>query len=301
MGNYKVLEAPISEPNVFILGVNLNHPDPVLREIIQDRRFRIALSHAINRKDIRELIYLDQPEESRQVAPKPQSPFYHEAAAKNYIEYDPDKANRLLDEMGLTERNAEGIRLRPDGKPIELVLETRSFRNDFIDALEMIGGWWTDVGIKGTMKAIEGSLFNTRRQTAEFDVSADFAGNGLFPIMRPFDYIPVANNNNFAPLWGQWFATEGRRGEEPPADVKRQLELYEQALVTPDEDERIRLWRQIMDIHAENLYHIGICDRAPVPVPVHNRMRNVPDEGWNCEWVVGNIGVTNPQQYWIAE
>ena len=301
MGHYKVIDAPISEPNVFILGLNLNHKDPVLREIFLDRRFRIAMSHAINREDIRQLIYLGQPKEIRQVAPKRESPFYNDAAAQNYVEYDPGKANALLDEMGLTRRNAEGIRLRPDGKPLEIVLETYSFRDDFQDALEMIARWWTEVGVKTTSKSLEGSLFGTRRGSAEFDASADFSGNGLWPLMQANDYIPISNANNYAPLWGLWHASNGASGIEPPAEVKRQLELYDQALVTADQAKQVQLWKQIMDIHAENLYHIGICDRATVPVPVSNRMRNVPAEGWDCEWVVGNIGVTNPAQYWIAQ
>ena len=60
---------------------------------------------------------------------------------------------------------------------MELVLESRSFRDDYLDALELIAGWWTEVGVKGSVRSLEGSLFGVRRGSAEFDVSADFAGN----------------------------------------------------------------------------------------------------------------------------
>ncbi len=300
VGKYKVIDAPIAEPNVFVLGLNLNHKDPVLRQIFLDKRFRIAMSQAINREDIRKLIYLGQPKEIRQVAPKRESPFYHEGAAQSFVKYDPARANALLDEMGL-KRGPDGIRLRPDGKPLEIVVETYSFRDDFQDALEMIGKWWTEVGVRATPKAIEGSLFTTRRNSGDFDASADFAGNGLWPLLNPADYIPVNSGNNYAPLWGLWYNTKGKQGIEPPPEVKRQLELYDQALVTADQAKQVALWKQIMDIQAENLFHMGICDRATVPVPVSNRMRNVPNEGWDCEWVVGNIGTTNPEQFWFAQ
>jgi len=302
LGDYHVIDAPISEPNVFVLGFNLNHSDEVLREIFNDRRFRIAMSHGINREDIRQLIYLGQPKEIRQTAPLRHSPFYHEGAAQNYVEFDPETANDLLDEMGLTERGADGFRLRPDGETLSFVIEIMANRDDFIDACEMITQWWRDLlGVKATVKAVEDTLYFTRFRAGELDAGVDYAGNGYYPISGPNDYIPIANNSVWAPLWGLWYASEGESGIEPPAEVKRQLELYTEILATPNEKDQVELWKQIMDIQAENLYHLGICDRATVPCPVSNRTRNFPDVGWDCEWGLGNVGVTHPEQFWFAE
>lgn len=300
-GNYTVIDAPISEPNVFIMAVNLNHRDPVLREIFNDRRFRFALSHAVNREEIRELVYLGVPNEIRQCAPLPESPYYHEAAAKNYVEYDPDTANALLDEMGLTERNDDEIRLRPDGTPLSIAMEVMARRDDFVDALELITNAWQELGINASVRPEDDSLYNTRIDGAEIDGGVHFAGAGLFPVINPADYIPIEPDTLWAPLWGRWYATGGDGGEEPPEEVQRQLELYDEILITPDEATRIELWREIMDIHAENLYHMGICDRAPVPTVVSNRMHNVPETDWNIAWEAGNIGTTNPCQYYKTE
>ncbi len=299
-GNYHVVPTPISEPNVFILALNLNHKDPVLREIFSDRRFRIALSYAINRAEIQDLIYLDQPKESRQVAALPESPYYHEAAAKNYTEYDVEQANTLLDEMGLTERDAEGVRLRPDGSPILITLEVMGDRDDFVDALELISNWWKEIGIGGSVKPQERSLYQTRINGAEHDAGVHFSGAGLFPPIRPDRMLPITPTCLWAPAWGLWYATRGESGEEPPAEVKHQLELYDELLLTPALEDRQALWNEIMDIQAENLYHMGICDRAAVPCTVSNRMHNVPETGWNIAWEAGNVGSTNTCQWYIA-
>lgn len=297
-GNYEVIDAPISEPNVFILGLNLNHKDPVLRELFLDRRFRIAMSHAMDRDEIRQLVYLGLPKEIRQVAPLPESPFYHEAAAKNYTEYNVDEANRLLDEMGLTERDGNNMRLRSDGETINIAIEVRARRDDFVDALELIAGWWQAVGINASVKPEDDALYATRLSAAEFDASCDFAGAGFMPVLNASDYIPVTTNCSWAPAWGTWYGTNGASGEEPPAEVQQQLELFDQLQVTPDRDDQIALWTQIMDIQAENLYHMGICDRASVPIPVVNTFQNVPRTGWDIAWEAGNIGTTNPAQYY---
>ena len=300
-GDYHVIDAPISESNVFILTLNLTHPDPVLREIFLDRRFRIAMSHAIDREEIRSLIYLDQPKEIRQNVALPVSPHYHEGAAKAFVTYEPDTANALLDEMGLTERDGNGFRLRPDGEPISIALEVRARRDDFVDALELISGWWRDVGISASVKPEDDSLFTTRRRANEQDAMADFAGPGFLPVMNPTRQIPVRADCSWGPLWGQWYATGGESGEEPPAEVVQQLALYDELLTTAAADRQRDLWLQIMDIQAENLYHMGICDRASVPTVVTNRMRNVPKTGWNIAWEAGNIGTTNPCQYFKVD
>ncbi|MCH8291996.1 ABC transporter substrate-binding protein [Candidatus Poribacteria bacterium] len=108
-----------------VLAPNLNHKDPVLRKIIGDRRFRIALSHAIDRDELNQLSYFGVGT-PRQVAPPPLSPFHEPEYERAYIEYDPETANRLLDEMGLSKRNRKGICLRPDGKPLQLLLRVTS-------------------------------------------------------------------------------------------------------------------------------------------------------------------------------
>ena len=301
VGNYHVIQAPIGEPNVLCMGINLNHKDPVKREIFNDPRFRFALSHAINREDIRQLIYLGLPQEIRQVAPLPVSPYYHEGAAYSHVEYDVDRANAYLDEMGLTERNDQGIRLRSDGQPIEIVIDTHSRRDDFLEIAELISGWWTAIGIATTSKGDDDSLFSTLIQGAELDCGITFAGPGIYSPINPSRQIPTATNSLWAPLWALWYQSGGTSGEEPPEEVQQQLDLYDQLTVTVDQAQQVELWSQIMEINAENLYQWGICDRAAVPVPVSNRMHNVPEEGWDCDWDAGNIGTTHPEQYFIRE
>jgi len=302
MGNYHVLLAPIAEPNVHLTGLNLNHKDPVLREIFGDRRFRIALSHAIKRQDMLSLLYLDQPKEIRQVAPLSYSPYYDEKAAHDHVEYDLDKANELLDEVGLSERGADGYRLRPDGKPVEIVVQAMSFLKHMVDSAEMIAGYWKEVGIKAMAKAIDVSLFFERVEAAEHDAGITWCGGGFDPVSKPAWQIPINKRESlWAPLWALWYESRGESGEEPPDEVKRQFEIYDEVLRTVDDDKKVELWQEVNEINAENRFAFGICDRAPVPLPISNRLHNVPDEGFDMNWNLGNMGSTNPSSYFNRE
>ena len=298
MGKYKVIDVPISEPNVFIFGFNLNHKDAGLRAIFRDKRFRQAASLGIKREDIRQLVYLGQPVEIRQVVPLPRSPFYHEKAAKAFVEYDAKRANALLDEMGLTKKDAEGYRLRPDGTALAITIEVMSQRDDFIDSLNIIAKGWKDIGLKATVKPVDIALYNTRMDASDLDAGVDYTSSGLYPLLNPARYIANANHTVWAPLWGLWYGTQGKSGEEPPAEIKQQMALYDQAVIAADEAEQKKLWGQMMDLYAENVWHLGICDRASVPMPTSLKFKNVPDKGWDIGWEGGNVGTCNPCQFY---
>ena len=75
------------------------------------------------------------------------SPFFDAESLSKWALYDPDVANMMLDEMGLTERTPAGIRLLPDGRPMEFVIETAGERQEVENALAIITDTWRDLGI----------------------------------------------------------------------------------------------------------------------------------------------------------
>ncbi len=106
------------------LALNLTHKDPVRRQIFQHQDFRIGLSHAINRQEVSDVVYVGQGE-PYQIAPGPESVFYNEKLAKQYTEYDVKKANAHLDKV-LPNKDGEGFRLGPDGKRLSFTIEVTS-------------------------------------------------------------------------------------------------------------------------------------------------------------------------------
>ena len=271
-GGYRVLHWITGGTGGECVALNLNHKDPVMREIIWDRRFRIALSYAIDREAINEVggFGIGQP---RQPAPLQTSVHYSEAFEKAYIEYEPDKANSLLDDMGLVERDRSGMRLRPDGKPIRVAIETMSINNR---VLELVANYWTAVGVKTEIKEEARQLYYERRKALIHD-AATAGGEVQNPLLEPRLFVPYNVGSSHAIGFTHWLLTNGKRGETPTGDIRRCIELFWQIEETPDEAEQIRLFGEIIDLNRKNLWVIGTIGSMPSIMLVHNTFRNVPE------------------------
>lgn len=121
------------------------HANEMKREILNDVRFRQALSVAINRAEIQEVIYQGQGRAGA-IAPLESCSFYVEGWRDYYAQYDPELANRLLDEVGLDKRDADGFRMWQNGQTLsEAILYAQP---KFNAELELIAEYFADVGLK---------------------------------------------------------------------------------------------------------------------------------------------------------
>lgn len=295
-GNYRVLHWKNAGGGVLAVALNLNHKDPVMREVIGDRRFRIALSHAIDREELIELgsFGIGTP---RQMAPPESSPFYSEEYAKAYVEHDPDRANALLDEMGLSKRDSKGYRLRPDGKNMKIYIETPS---EFINTQfqELIAEYWRKVGVNTEVKLEARQLFYTRKAALLHDAGVWAAADEQIPVLDARWFIPFSTESIWAIGFARWFTSGGQSGQEPTPEIRDCIEIYRRIEATADEDEQIRLFHKILDYNRENLWVIGLFGDVPAPFLVNNRFRNVPEVAI-FGWVFRTPGNTAPECYAI--
>jgi peptide/nickel transport system substrate-binding protein len=283
--------------------VNQTYEDPVLSKIFQDRRFRIALSLALNRDEINQLFYfgLGQP---RQMTVIPQSRYYEEEFAKAYAEYNPKEANSLLDEMGL-KRGPDGYRLRPDGKRLEVTIEYTPTDTPFRGPIaELAQRWWEQLGIKVAVREITPELQSSRAPGNQIQIglwTGDKCTDALFPF-QPMWFVPynVAWETTWAPQWAWWYRSGGKSGKEPPREAKRLLQLWEKMLTTTNEAQRISLGKEILRSQAKNLWTIGTVGLTPKPILVRENLRNIPEKGlyaWDFYYGVHY----NPEQFFFKQ
>lgn len=302
-GNYHFFDQIRDQACTTVIHLNWNTKNKALREAFQNKEFRIALSHAINRQEIIDTVFVGQGI-PYQAAPKPTSRFYNKTLATQYTEYDVEKANAILDKL-YPNKDANGIRLLPNGKPIKFDLIVDATRMpDWIDVLEMVEIYWQKVGIDMDLQPISGELLDQRRRANDYDATAGWSDGGLATLLTPNQFLfPLGWGSTWAPAWGEWLQPSGDFGgepEEPPEDVKRQKELYDQIKATADFDKQVELMNKIIEIAIDRFWVIGISlDMGQFGV-VKNNYHNVPlamPESWNYP----DPFPTNTCTYWIEE
>ena len=89
----------------------------------------------------------------------PESPLYRPTYRNKWANFDLQKANQLLDEIGLVQRDRSGIRLMPDGSPLHLIIETAGESTEQTDVLELVRDSWLKIGIKIFSKPSQRNVF----------------------------------------------------------------------------------------------------------------------------------------------
>jgi peptide/nickel transport system substrate-binding protein len=285
-GNYRTLLWGNGAASQIAIYPNLNFADPVWRAVMRDVRFRRALSHGIDRRMINRALYFGLAKEGGMTALS-SSPLHRDELLYANAAYDTVHANALLDEMGLTQRNDAGLRLLPDGRPMEFVIETAGERQEVENALAIVTDTWRELGVKLVMRPLDRNILRNRVY-AGVTMAAVWYGwdNGLPTISTSPKYLAPTNQEFFAwPKWGQHYQSGGELGE-PPQDTapNRLLAMADGWSHAKDDRQRKIFWNEMLRIHAEEIYAIGLLNEAPQPVVISKRLRNVPERGiWAFE------------------
>lgn len=280
---------------------NLNVNDETWRSLFRDVRFRRALSLAVDRHEINQAIYFGLAIEGQNTV-LPQSPLFEPEYREAWARFDPAEANRLLDLIGLTGRGSDSVRLLPDGRPIEIIVENSGESTEQSDVLELIRDSWRRIGIKLFAKPSQLTLFRRRVFSGETLMSIDKGiENGLATAaMSPWELAPTSQQQLEWPKWGQYYETKGAAGEPPnlPSAI-RLKQLYEEWLAAVAPQEHARIWNDMLRIWADEVFSIGTVAGVLQPIVVNAKLRNVPEQGI-YNWDPGAyFGIYKPDGFWF--
>lgn len=298
-GNYDILDMVNSNSNSMAIHLNHTHKDPLMRELIRNKDVRIALSLAIDRDEIIDIVYQGQGE-PWQIGPRPSHGLYNEQLGRQYTEYDPDRANELLDAAGYAERDSEGYRLLPDGRRFTFNVQYTGIEQpDWGDALEIIAEQWEEIGVELNVSSVERSIYYSRGEANEHDFMVWGAPGGLDPTLSPRDVIAVHPQASwYAIPWTRWYLSGGKDGEEPSESMKERLALYDAFKQEADQEKALDIFRQIHQLAADEFEVIGVS-LAPNLVGVVKRgLMNAPHQ-LPASWMYPDPGPALPQTwYW---
>ena len=281
---------------------NLNAKDLVWRTLNRDVRFRRALSLAIDRDELSQVLYIGLAKPSNNTI-LPRSPLFEPEYATKWAIYDPVLANKLLDEVGLAKRDPDGFRLLPDGRSAVILCEHVSEATDDTDALQLVSDHWKKIGIKILTKLQTLENFRLRTFSGDATMTAFEGVVTAAPsiVTSPKEFVPTMEGGLQWPRWGMYFESKGKDGEkcDMPSACKL-LDYLREWEHSTDTAERRKAWDKILAANADEVFSIGTVNGTRQPMVVGPAVRNVPKEGYYASDPGGYIGLYRPETFWIG-
>lgn len=312
--NYEVYHWVAGDGANWGISLNINRqvaPNNVAHQhkamLLKNKSFRQALSVAINRPTIIKAT-LSGMAEPMQCGPGPQSPDFDPALAQKYSQFDPNLANKLLDSCGLTERDSDGYRKFKDGPALLFDLNFCAFSGE--GPAQFLVDDWRNVGVHVKLRQLDRTLFFAEKSAGEQDMTV-WNGYGSFNLYSDNDlryYLPTSKESNFAPDFANWHGDDGllkklnepvlgiRPAEDDPLMIG--LKIFESFKITTSSELRKSMIRQIVEMAAENCYHLNIHSPMPQLGIVQNGFKNVPKKGV-YSWGFLSPGNFGPELFYL--
>jgi peptide/nickel transport system substrate-binding protein len=296
-GDYRVGLWSTASASALTFFPNQSYSDPQYRELLQDLRFRQALSTALDRDLINEIAYLGQAR-PRTITVVDTSPYFQPDLELLNAQFDTDGAKALLDEIGLPV-GSDGFRTFADGTPIELIVETQD-SGAGLDAIELAAEAWNDIGLKTSIKTMTRDIYWPRATSNEVMIATWGTDRGLVPMVDPVYQFPFDERSWMAPSFGIWYKSQGAQGEEPSDDFKQAMALYDEYRTTVDADRQLEIGKELVRLSTENLWVIGTVGMAPAVVIAKNDFRNViMDQSFVSDWIIMAPGTQDPSHFYF--
>jgi peptide/nickel transport system substrate-binding protein len=309
-GNYKLIQWKVGAGADPAIVPNWDNPDEIMRKLIRTRDFRLALSHAIDRKTVNDVVYFGLGSTSQAVT-SPYSPWGRTSDEGKKLmeewrnlatEYNVDKANALLDGIGLDKKDSDGYRLRSDGKRLSWVIVTGSTPDSrAVDVLEFVAEDWKKIGIEAKINSMDWSSgFWPKFSTGQYDIAGWDAWTGYDIPTIPDTLFPIGSAYWGTPLTAQWFNTRGEKGIKPDAGdpMDRMIAMYNKMLAENTDEGQNKYVLEAVKVHAtEGPFFLGVVNDIPNLVVARPNIKNIPDFAFTGSWAQGAPGCTNPSTY----
>jgi peptide/nickel transport system substrate-binding protein len=243
--------------------------------------FRRALALGIDREQLNQTFWLGlgTPGSPAPAEVMPESP--GPEWRTGWSTYDPDRANKMLDGLGLARKDSDGYRLRTDNSE-RLVIQVQA-----VNALlnwprhaEMVAQQWRKIGIYADVKQMERGLAFTRIAANEHHISVWTNGGTELIFLYPALCLPVdPTGAHLGVEIARWYGSNGTQGMEPTdPELRRALELFRSAS-GQQEEERNKIAQEIWKILVDQQYSIGTVGQSPAQFGVRlvsRRLGNIP-------------------------
>jgi peptide/nickel transport system substrate-binding protein len=298
-GGYRVFDTTSANSQQMTIYLNIVHKDPRCGPCSGTRISGSPSSHAIDRAEIIEAVYLGQGEALAD-RPAPDAPVVPREAVAPVHQLDRAKSNQMLDALGYNRRDSEHFRLRPDGQRVAFTINVIPTLNpDHVDALELVKRHWATVGVDMRVGSIERACSTRAWTRTTMTRWSGSAREGWTPCSTPATTSRCIPQGSLQAIpWAQWYASNGREGQEPERQSAPAHALYDEAKTKVSVADQGVLMKQVFDLAADAFETFGITLAPNLFGIAVNRLKNVPN-GMPQAWSWPNPGPSMPQQYFF--
>lgn len=299
-GDYTLHIAKSLRPSEFAVFLNQVYPDPELRELFQNLDFRAAISMAFDRNEMNDILFFGLGE-VHPPTPIKTLPWFRDEWYNEFLEYNPEKSNEMLDSLGLEMNESTGIRQLPSGESLTIIIHGRDIH---MPGCELMTSDLAEVGIELICQQATPDLISQLLEDNEMMAQIWHIGRAtLFGRGTPDDFaVNDPARHKWANQWALWISSGGTAGVEPPQEIKDLDALWNEFSQYPsDSAEAAEVGAEYFSYFAEQLPIIPTIGLGPQPVIYSNRLRNVPTE--NLFWGSDNnfYAPFHVEQWYIVE
>ncbi|WLD93054.1 ABC transporter substrate-binding protein [Alkalihalobacillus sp. AL-G] len=247
--NLNIVAADITR--YYWISVDLENPK------FQDKRVRQAILHAIDRNAIIDSV-LQGYGKIADAAITPDQEQYYTDDVKSY-EYDPEKAKKLLKEVGWEDTDGDGI-LDKDGEPFSFTFDI-ALQGDLEQMAVLVQQYLKEIGMDVELNTLEwNAMIQKNVIERDFDM-----------ILNWWSYPSDPD------VLAQYHSSNAGTGNNIPGYKNEELDkILEKGQATNDPDERAKIYKKAQEHMAENLPYIYLW--YPQEISIRNkRLHGVPD------------------------
>ena len=335
-GNYEVRFWDTGSGTGSMNFLNYDIKDDKRRALHRTAKFKQALSYAIDRPTIKRIVYYDTGIlTTGSMSPKAiefnfnaDAQAHYEKIRSAYVDYNPDKAKALLDEINVKDVDNDGFREFPDGSKYEFIMDWDSGNTsvEYTKVGEILQKNWKAIGLNVILNAQASAKYGEDWHAGLESMKAQWeVGDGPDHLVYPSWVVPD-EIERWAPLCGMLRIQTGTPLENSEADkspwdrqpprfnkndpqykgsaVEKLHALYDQAVFEVDEMKRMQLVWQMNDIHInEGPFFLGTVANTPRIIILSKNLDNVPTRdqlklgGFCNPWITPTPAMENPETF----
>jgi peptide/nickel transport system substrate-binding protein len=274
------------------LGVRTTR-DAELRRLFRDVRFRRALSQAIDRRGLCDVLVRGPFLRPWPGGLFPGSPYFDARSVVHYP-FSPPSTRRLLGELGFRDTDGDGVlnwtRGPLAGQNLVLALYTGEIPA-CLTLSEAMVALLAEVGIKINLRRLESTGFRAATENGTWELIMTRDGQAYaVPFTRAEELAPITRET---PSWHR----EGNRPRRLQPFEAEIVDVVRRFRTEPDPARRKALMARYNRLFTENVYSIGLVI-GRYGLALAKRFRNVPDGApvFLYQWTWDNVV---PEQIWV--